>query len=63
MLPVAASATVAAEFAAGRPGTPLRELSAELADQRNRLARLDAGGDQRTAVRAVFSCSYRHKEP
>jgi DNA-binding SARP family transcriptional activator len=51
---------VAAEFAAARPGIPLGELVGELADQRRRLDLLDADGDSRTAVRAVFSWSYRH---
>jgi hypothetical protein len=32
----------------------------ELADEHRRLTLLDAGGDPRTAVRAVFSWSYRH---
>ena len=49
---------VAAEFAGTRPATPLADLVAELADQGRRLDLLDAGGDQRTAVRAVFSWSY-----
>ena len=51
---------VAAEFAAARPGAPLQDLVAELSDQRRRLNLLDAGGDPRTAVRAVFSWSYNH---
>ena len=51
---------VAAELAATRPATPLAALTAELADQQRRLELLDAGGDPRTAVRAVFSWSYRH---
>jgi tetratricopeptide (TPR) repeat protein/DNA-binding XRE family transcriptional regulator len=51
---------VAAELAAARPDVPLASLVAELADQRTRLDLLDAGGDPRTAVRAVFSWSYRH---
>ncbi len=51
---------VAAELAAARPAEPLARLASELADQRRRLELLDAGGDQRTAVRAVFSWSYRH---
>jgi tetratricopeptide (TPR) repeat protein/transcriptional regulator with XRE-family HTH domain len=50
---------VAAELAVARPGTPLRDLVAELGSQR-RLDLLDADGDPRTAVRAVFSWSYRH---
>jgi DNA-binding SARP family transcriptional activator/Tfp pilus assembly protein PilF len=51
---------VAAELAAARPAVPLRHLAAELADQQRRLDLLDADGDPRTAVRAVFSWSYRH---
>jgi len=51
---------VAAELAVARPGVSLAELAGELADQQGRLDLLDAGGDPRTAVRAVFSWSYRH---
>ena len=51
---------VAAELAAARPVASLAELADELADQQQRLDLLDAGGDPRTAVRAVFSWSYRH---
>ncbi len=51
---------VAAEIVATRPGTSVSELTAELADQHQRLDLLDAGGDARTAVRAVFSWSCRH---
>jgi DNA-binding SARP family transcriptional activator/tetratricopeptide (TPR) repeat protein len=51
---------VAAELAAARPGTPLAELVAELASERNRLKLLDAGGDPRGAVTSVFSWSYKH---
>ena len=54
---------VAAEFAAARPGMPLAGLAGELAGQQQRLDRLEAGGDRRTAVRAVFSWSYRHLDP
>jgi tetratricopeptide (TPR) repeat protein len=50
---------VAAELAAARPAVPL----AGLADQQRRLDLLDAGGDSRTAVRAVFSWSTRHLDP
>jgi DNA-binding SARP family transcriptional activator/Tfp pilus assembly protein PilF len=53
---------VAAEWAAARPGVPLAALAEELAGQR-RLDLLEAGGDPRTGVRAVFSWSYRHLEP
>jgi len=51
---------IAAELAATRPTTPLATLVAELADEQRRLELLDAGGDPRTAVRAVFSWSYLH---
>jgi DNA-binding SARP family transcriptional activator len=51
---------VAAELAASRPATPLRQIVTDLADDRRRLDLLDAGGDRHTAVRAVFSWSYRH---
>jgi tetratricopeptide (TPR) repeat protein len=54
---------VAAERAIERPGTSLAGLVAELADEQRRLDLLDAGGDIRTAVRAVFSWSYRHLDP
>ena len=53
---------VAAEWAAARPGVPLAALAEELAGQR-RLDLLEAGGDPRTGVRAVFSWSYRHLDP
>jgi DNA-binding SARP family transcriptional activator/Tfp pilus assembly protein PilF len=51
---------VAAELAGARRDVPLARLVDELADQQHRLSLLDAGGDPRTAVRAVFSWSYRH---
>ena len=51
---------VAAELAVARSATSLTELVAELADEQRRLELLDAGGDPRTAVRAVFSWSYLH---
>ena len=51
---------IAAELAAARPSAPLAELTIELADRQRRLELLQAGGDPRTAVRAVFSWSYRH---
>jgi len=50
---------VAAERAAARPRVPLTDLVADLADQQRRLDLLDAAEDPRTAVRAVFSWSYR----
>ncbi|HET9256358.1 MAG TPA: tetratricopeptide repeat protein [Pseudonocardiaceae bacterium] len=51
---------VAAELAAARPGASLAELVTELSDEHRRLELFDAGGDPRTAVRGVFSWSYRH---
>jgi DNA-binding SARP family transcriptional activator/Tfp pilus assembly protein PilF len=54
---------VAAELVAAHPAAPLAGLVAELAGQRSRLDLLDAGGDPRTAVRAVFSWSYQHLDP
>ncbi|MGH3898786.1 MAG: ATP-binding protein, partial [Pseudonocardiaceae bacterium] len=51
---------VAAELAAARPTITLAQLIGELADEQRRLELLDAGGDARTAVRAVFSWSYQH---
>ncbi|MEU9956374.1 tetratricopeptide repeat protein [Streptomyces sp. NPDC050982] len=49
---------VAAELAVAHPSSRLADLVAELADQQRRLDLLDAGGDQRAAVEAVFSWSY-----
>ncbi len=54
---------VAAELAAARPGRPLAELAAELADEGDRLELLDAGGDPRSAVASVLSWSYRYLPP
>jgi DNA-binding SARP family transcriptional activator/Tfp pilus assembly protein PilF len=51
---------VAAELAAARPDVPVASLVEDLADQQQRLDLLDAGGDPHTAVRTVFSWSYRH---
>ena len=61
MLPAAAGAA-GGRRARRRPPGRRRwpSLAAELADQQRRLDLLDAGGDPRTAVRAVFSWSYRH---
>jgi tetratricopeptide (TPR) repeat protein len=53
---------VAAELAVGRPDAALADLTGELAGQHRRLDLLDAGGDPGTAMRAVFSWSYRHLE-
>jgi len=51
---------VAAERAAASPGVRLADVTSELADEQDRLDRLDAAGDRMTAVRAVFSWSVRH---
>jgi tetratricopeptide (TPR) repeat protein len=51
---------VAAELAAAQRATALADLVADLADQQRRLDLLDAGGDPRAAVTAVFSWSVRH---
>jgi DNA-binding SARP family transcriptional activator/Tfp pilus assembly protein PilF len=51
---------VAAELAAASPGSRLAELAGDLAGEQRRLDLLDAGHDERTAVRGVFSWSYRH---
>lgn len=51
---------VAAELTVAHPAMSLAELVGELADVQRRLDLLDAGGDPRTAVRSVFSWSYRH---
>ena len=51
---------VAAELAAASPDSALAGLADELACEQRRLDLLDAGGDERTAVRGVFSWSYRH---
>jgi tetratricopeptide (TPR) repeat protein len=50
---------LAAEIATAKPRSTLTELVAGLADEHRRLDLLDAGADGRTAVRAVFSWSYR----
>ena len=47
-----------AELVGARSEVALAELDAELADVRQRLRRLDAGGEPRSASRAVFSWSY-----
>jgi DNA-binding SARP family transcriptional activator/tetratricopeptide (TPR) repeat protein len=51
---------IAAELAAERADVPLPELVTELGDHRVRLDLLDAGGDPRAEVRAVFSWSYQN---
>ncbi len=51
---------LAAELAVAERAVPLADLAAELSDQQRRLDLLAADGDPHTAVRAVFSWSYRH---
>jgi DNA-binding SARP family transcriptional activator len=51
---------IAAELAAARPAIPLGELGRELAGQQQSLDPFDAGGDGRTAIRAVRSWSYQN---
>lgn len=51
---------VAAELAGTRANATLGELATELDDRQRRLELLDAGGDSRAAVHAVFSWSHRH---
>jgi tetratricopeptide (TPR) repeat protein/transcriptional regulator with XRE-family HTH domain len=51
---------VAAEVATVYPARSLADLAGDLEDQQRRLDVLDAGKDEDTAVRAVFSWSYRH---
>jgi tetratricopeptide (TPR) repeat protein/transcriptional regulator with XRE-family HTH domain len=53
---------LAAEQAAARPGQPLAVLADEL-DGQGRLDALEAGGDDATAIRAVFSWSCRNLSP
>ncbi|WP_165521852.1 AfsR/SARP family transcriptional regulator [Micromonospora zingiberis] len=50
---------VAAELVVARPGRPLADLVAELADRQRRLDLLDLGDDPRAAVREVISWSYQ----
>jgi DNA-binding SARP family transcriptional activator/Tfp pilus assembly protein PilF len=54
---------VAAELAVAQPAVALVDLVEELTDQQRRLDLLDADGDPCTAVRAVFSWSYRNLDP
>jgi DNA-binding SARP family transcriptional activator/tetratricopeptide (TPR) repeat protein len=51
---------VAAELANARPAEALADLAAELTDRQRRLDLLEAAGDARSAVREVFSWSYRN---
>jgi tetratricopeptide (TPR) repeat protein len=54
---------IAAEIAMAHPEKTLAEMLEDLADERRRLDLLDAAGDRRTAVRAVFSWSYQQLSP
>ena len=51
---------ITAERAVAQPVATVRDLADELADEERLLDVLDAGGDPRTAIRAVFSWSTRH---
>jgi tetratricopeptide (TPR) repeat protein len=53
---------IAAERAVAHAGAPLADLVAELAGHPG-LSLFEAGADERTAVRAVFSWSYRYLPP
>ncbi|MCX2954306.1 tetratricopeptide repeat protein [Lentzea sp. NEAU-D7] len=61
MRPAAPGAASGGRAGRGRTRSPLSELADELRDERGRLDRLasDDGQDESTAVRAVFSWSYR----
>jgi tetratricopeptide (TPR) repeat protein/transcriptional regulator with XRE-family HTH domain len=50
---------IVADRAAGRPGRPLADLVGELRSESDRLDALSMSGDEATAVRGVFSWSYR----
>lgn len=50
---------IAGELMNAHPDRGVAELAAELADQQSALDVLDAGGDEATAVRSVFSWSYQ----
>ena len=54
---------IAAEQIKSRGGVSATDLADELADQQHRLDALDVDGDPHTAVRTVFSRSYRHLRP
>ncbi|WP_345607533.1 ATP-binding protein [Pseudonocardia adelaidensis] len=54
---------LAAERAGGMPGRPLRELAAELADHRGRLAALSIDESPDTDLRSVFAWSYDALDP
>jgi tetratricopeptide (TPR) repeat protein len=54
---------IVAEIAMAHPEKTLTEMVDDLTDERRRLDLLDAAGDRRTAVRAVFSWSYQQLSP
>lgn len=54
---------ITAELVRSQPGRTIAELAAELADQQDALDLLDIDGDPHTAVRTVFSWSYRQLHP
>ncbi|MFD9435153.1 ATP-binding protein [Streptomyces sp. NPDC060002] len=54
---------ITAEYLAAHPRRPLAELAQTLAGEDNRLDVLAAGDDETTAVRNVFSWSYRALRP
>ena len=54
---------IAAELVVSRPASSLADLVTELNDQTRRLELLNAVDDEQSAVRAVFSWSYRHLKP
>ncbi|UED88162.1 AfsR/SARP family transcriptional regulator [Streptomyces profundus] len=54
---------ITAELARSQPTRTITDLAEELADQQETLDLLDIDGDPHTAVRAVFSWSYRQLPP
>jgi DNA-binding SARP family transcriptional activator len=54
---------IAADRAASHPGMPLADLAGQLASAHARLDVLDVGEDDATAMRAVFSWSYKALAP
>jgi transcriptional regulator with XRE-family HTH domain/Tfp pilus assembly protein PilF len=54
---------VAAELIAARGSAPLADLTAELDDLQFRLDMLEAGRDERTTLRTVFTWSYQDLDP
>lgn len=54
---------IAAELATSRPGTSIGDLAEELSAGGHQLDLLEAGDDARSALRTVFSWSYRRLPP